>query len=304
MKRIWKMSSVLLSACLGLGVCACGGDNSQGNGANKEGAFNPVPETLKVLAIGNSFSDDTMEYVGKIAQSLGVKEIKLGNLYIGGCSIERHYWNAASDSAAYEYRVNDDGQWHTTPAYKISDAVKSEDWQYITFQQASGSSGMEETYEKLGDLLALVRGWASENTKFAWNMTWAYQQDSTHNEFYKYNNDQTTMYEAITSTVQKLILPRKDISLVIPTGTAIQNARTSVLGDTLTRDGFHLSIPCGRYVAGLTLFAAITGADVRDISYYPGAYVAEEIKKAAVEAAVNAVKTPFAVTKSTVTSKA
>ena len=43
---------------------------------------------LKILTIGNSFSDDTMQYLYKVAKSAGVEKIKLGNLYIGGCSLD------------------------------------------------------------------------------------------------------------------------------------------------------------------------------------------------------------------------
>ena len=41
---------------------------------------------LKILTVGNSFSDDTMEYVWQIADDLGVENIYLGNLFIGGCT--------------------------------------------------------------------------------------------------------------------------------------------------------------------------------------------------------------------------
>ena len=46
-------------------------------------------DTLKLLTVGNSFSDDAMEYVWQIASALGFKKIELGNLYIGGCSLRR-----------------------------------------------------------------------------------------------------------------------------------------------------------------------------------------------------------------------
>ena len=38
---------------------------------NKMPNRNENPETLKILTIGNSFSDDTMQYVYKIAKSAG-----------------------------------------------------------------------------------------------------------------------------------------------------------------------------------------------------------------------------------------
>ena len=68
---------------------------------------------LRILTIGNSFSDDTMEYVYQIAKSAGIDKIELGNLYIGGCTLDTHVANAKGDKAAYEYRTNTRGKWTT-----------------------------------------------------------------------------------------------------------------------------------------------------------------------------------------------
>ena len=46
----------------------------------------------KVLAIGNSFSRDATCYLHQIAKGAGV-DAKIVNLYIGGCSLERHWQN-------------------------------------------------------------------------------------------------------------------------------------------------------------------------------------------------------------------
>ena len=53
---------------------------------------------MKILAIGNSFSTDCMQYLYDIARSGGVEEIVLGNLYYGGCSLAQHLGFAKSDS--------------------------------------------------------------------------------------------------------------------------------------------------------------------------------------------------------------
>ena len=39
---------------------------------------------MKVLAIGNSFSVDSMEYLFYILKDLGQTDIFLGNLFVGG----------------------------------------------------------------------------------------------------------------------------------------------------------------------------------------------------------------------------
>ena len=75
------------------------------------------------------------------------------------------------------------------------------------------------------------------------------------------------------------------------------------MGDTLTRDGYHLDYYIGRYIAGLTWYAAITGGDVDAITYNPSsAKTTGDMLKAAKEAVKTAIATPLAVTQSTVTT--
>lgn len=251
---------------------------------------------LKVLAIGNSFSIDGMEYLYQIAQDMGVEKIMLGNLYIGGCTLATHHANFLSDKAAYTYYVNTDGDWVSYANHSLNKAVASEDWDVITFQQASGYSGVADSYEVLPELLAGVKA-LCPNAKIGWHMTWAYQADSNHADFAKYNNDQMTMYNAIVAAVQSEILTNADIDFVIPAGTAIQNARTSYLGDTLTRDGYHLSYDIGRYIAGITWVEAITGLDATNLTYCPDG-ITQEVMDICVESAQNAAATAYAVTNS------
>lgn len=230
---------------------------------------------LKILTIGNSFSDDATRYLYDIAVSAGVKKVKFGNLYIGGCSLERHLNNAMNNDSAYEYRVNDSGEWITTENFKMSDAIKSENWDFITFQQASGYSGMKDSYEPLSALEDYVRS-LNDTAKFGWHLTWAYQQNSDHPDFKNYGNDQITMYNAIISAVKEKVLTEDRIKKLAPSGTAIQNARTSAYGDTFTRDGYHLTFDFGRYIAGVTLFSSLTGISVDEVTFIPVGLGAEK----------------------------
>ena len=273
-------------------------DNNEENTQNHDWTED---KTLKILTIGNSFSDDTMQYVYQIAKSAGVEKISLGNLYIGGCSLDTHASNARADKGAYEYRTNTSGSWSTVKEYKMSTAIKSQNWDFISLQQASGVSGIESSYAELSYLIGYVKGLCPD-AKIVWNMTWAYQQDSTHSSFPKYNSNQTTMYNAIVNAVAKKIRVRDDIFAVSPTGTAIQNARTSYVGDKLTRDGYHLSYDFGRYIAGLTFFSQLTGISAENVTFAPDG-VDDSLQKVAIEAASNAVKAPAEVTKSQYTSE-
>lgn len=250
---------------------------------------------LKILTIGNSFSDDATNWLYGIATSAGVEKVKFGNLYIGGCSLATHLNNALNDASAYEYRVNDSGEWVTTEYYKMSDAIKSENWDFITFQQASGFSGIKDSYEPLSALEDYVRE-LNQTAKFGWHQTWAYQQDSTHSDFARYDKDQIKMYNAIVSAVKEKVLTEPRIKILAPSGTAVQNARTSAYGDTFTRDGYHLTYDFGRYIAGVTLFSSLTGISPDEVTFKPNG-VNDEKAAVAKEAAKAAISNPFEITR-------
>jgi hypothetical protein len=134
------------------------------------------------------------------------------------------------------------------------------------------------------------------DAEIMWQMTWAYQGNSTHSGFAKYDNDQMTMYNAIIDTANELIVTNPDISGIIPSGTAIQNLRTA-LGDNLTRDGFHLSYDYGRYCAAMTWYKAITGKNIDYVNWLPEDYQNVGDNLSAIKTAVNeAVAKPFEVT--------
>lgn len=227
-------------------------------------------DSLKLLFIGNSFSDDTIEYMYQIADSLNI-DLLVENMFIGGCTIATHYKNIIENNANYQWVTYQNGSWVRYSNIPLSVIISGQDWDYISFQQGSGSSGVASTYEKLGPLLEEVKKQVvnPSHTQFVWNMTWAYQSDSTHSEFPKYNSDQMTMYNSIINCVKNEVITKQDIKTVIANGTAIQNARTSYYGDHLTRDGYHLSLDLGRYIAGLNAIKSLTGVDIDKCEYAP-----------------------------------
>ena len=152
---------------------------------------------------------------------------------------------------------------------------------------------------------------SNKKVKFGWNLTWAYAQPSqwkknqsflTNYQDY-YNQNQMTMYAAITDTVAQVVAPVGGFAVYIPTGTAIQNLRSSYVGDKLNRDGVHLNWSMGRYTAAMT-WAAALGIDVNQITYRPsGSNTVSPLDVSAVRASVtDAIKTPLAVTQSSCTT--
>lgn len=254
-------------------------------------------KVMRVLAIGNSFSVDVVEQnLHELAAEQGTTLV-IGNLYIGGCSLQKHLSNMRHNKRAYSYRkVDEDGKRTVQSKYTIARALDEEPWDYVMLQQVSGLSGVPASYgSTLSELLVLLRKQMPTTTKLLLLQPWAYQHDSQHQNFSIYDYDQQKMYKAITKSVKGVMSNKAHgFHAVIPTGTAIQNARTK-LGDKLTRDGYHLEKRIGRYVAACAMCEALLGESVVGNRYRPSGVTAEDAA-AAQRAAHAAVAKPYKVT--------
>ena len=232
-------------------------------------------KVIKVLAIGNSFSQDGVEqYLYELAAAQGDSLI-IGNAYIPGCPIDRHYDNLLKGKADYEYHKVVRGIRSNTKKVDLKSIIRDEQWDIISLQQASHYSGLPKTYSHLAQFKRLVQSYTTNlHVEFVWHMTWAYAEDYTSKNFKAYDYSQHKMYTAIVSTMQN-VLPTIGSPRVIPSGTAIQLARYR-LGDTLNRDGYHLSLTIGRYTAACTWCEFLTGRIVDGNSYWPDTITEEE----------------------------
>lgn len=215
---------------------------------------------MRILSIGNSFSQDAQFYLHDLAAAEGY-DMDCINLYIGGCSLKRHWENIQSDSAAYTMEHNGQAVNETSPvsARKI---VLQGPWDIITLQQVSHESGQFETYLPYLQLLAQwVRQMAPE-AQVMIQKTWAYETDSGHSEFVRYDRSQSGMYKALTDAYE--CASRMISAPLIPTGEVIQTLRALPAfdyphgGRSLCRDGFHLNLGLGRYAASATWYTFMT----------------------------------------------
>lgn len=313
-----RFLSGVLATILMLSLCACGGNTAPAvtQPSTTEAVTEPTVDpnydpvnkdkTLKVLAIGNSFSVDTTHFLEDIARAHGFETVLLGNLYIGGCTLETHALNVTENLPAYKFYMNYTGEWVSIEACSVEYALKNQDWDIITMQQASTWSGKPETYEPyLTQLIEYVNeNKTSPNARLAWNMTWAYQSDFVKDMFAQYDRNQDVMYKAILSTVQGTVQAHKDFAYVMPCGTAIQNARTSYVGDTLTEDGYHMN-ELGRVITSYTWLATFLNEPLTEINITnvtDTLILTEQDKAMILEAVNNAIKNPFAVTQSQYTT--
>lgn len=234
---------------------------------------------MRILSIGNSFSQDAHAYLHDAARSLGV-ELECRNLYIGGCSLERHACNLASGEAAYTLQIN--GRAEETPV-SLGETLRGGRYDMVTLQQSSPLSGFPETFHPYIDALYAAVREAQPEARVYLHETWAYETDSTHSAFAQYGSSQTRMadqvQEAYARIAAELGLP------CIPVGRVVRYFRESVPGYAvaqggrrLTRDGYHLSIPLGRLLAALVWIEALAGRDVSGIGYVPPEASEEEAR--------------------------
>lgn len=234
-------------------------------------AFTQVKnDTIKVLAIGNSFSQDAVEQnLYDLAKADGIVMI-IGNMYIAGCSLERHVKNVRNNAPDYLYRkVKADGTKEDVKGMTLTKALLDEPWDYISFQQSSPLSGIYESYEEfLPELVDYVKAHVRGTPELLFHQTWAYASDCTLGAFNRYNRDQMKMYSQIVDAVEKATA-LVGIKKIIPAGTAIQNARTSFIGDHMNRDGYHLDLTVGRYTAACVWYETLTKQCVVGNIYSP-----------------------------------
>jgi len=260
--------------------------------------------TLRVLAVGNSFSEDAVEqYLYELGHEAGVNLI-IGNGYRGGQSLASHWKDVVTQTNSFQYRKIVDGTKTNRPGTSLSEMLTDEPWDVITFQQLSQESGLPDTYEPY---LSMLIGYAKalarvDSVKMGFQQTWAYAKDSSHSGFANYDRSQAYMYACIVAAVEKAVRSHDELTFYIPTGTAVQNARatslaTSYPSQDFTRDGYHLDYVVGRYIAACTWLEALTGISPVGLSYRPEGLTAKQAALAQ-KAAHAAILVPTMVTAS------
>ena len=232
----------------------------------------------KILAIGNSFSEDATKYLYQVLKEEGIA-IKVVNLFIGGCSLERHWKNIETGETAYQYQINGI---LTERRVSIQEILLEESWDFIVIQQASHDSGWLDTYDPfLGLILDYLKEMFSAETEkkkkikpeVLLHETWAYEIGSTHANFMRYHRDQKEMYERLRSCYYTMA--EKYGLRLIPSGDVIQYVRkqnpflVSKGGISLCRDGFHMSFLYGRYLLACIWAKTLFHLRVEENNYIP-----------------------------------
>ena len=260
--------------------------------------------TLKVLAIGNSFSLSLCRYLPAAAAAAGEK-LEFCNLYIGGCPLKRHadtIARAGTDPAFAPYEVSwlraDDPSHPAKFRSNVPQMLATQKWDVVTIQQASHESWKPGSFHPWADsVIAAVRSLAPD-AEIVVHETWSYNAADARigGKFRDWPFDQAGMYARLETNY--LALARENGLRVIPVGLAVELYRMALAADgrvfdpaalspgdpidlkgepvgalhwkdgKISGDTIHLN-RAGEYLQAATWLGFLFGRDVRDLSFEP-----------------------------------
>ena len=334
MKRYIALGLCLL---LTLGIFSgCGSTQESETTANTtDSASQEMPKVKKVLTLGHSLAVDAGHMLALIADAEGYDELTIGTLYYSGCPLGKHVQFLQADAKEYSLYMSSTKTPNNPPTVldnvSMKDALRHQDWDLIIMQGGVFEIGESSTYTN-GNI-QIIQNYVNENklnpkAVFAWNMAWAppvdndlrdtfsSQPNGYYNNYVKYNDDRSLLYQSIAKCVSDHIVTDETFRFVIPSGTVLENALTSYLTEKdLHRDYVHAS-DLGRVMVSYVWYCRIAGIDqltelkldtvptkLFRSTQFPLDWELTEAEKALIlESVNNALKNPFEVTPSQYTT--
>lgn len=210
---------------------------------------------MKILIIGNSFGQDASRYLHGVSR-FGGEEITVVNLYIGGCSLYRHYRNMLSGQADYAYEINGNS---TGLFVSLKQALLLQEWDAVVMQQCSPESGEYEKYQPfLHELCNYVAKYCPR-AKRVLHMTWTFAHGCSRFGITPFSEPEE-MLPAIENAYERA-MQDEAFAFMIPSGRAMAKLYREA-GPGIYRDGFHCNYGYTRYMLACLWFMAFTGRDI------------------------------------------
>ncbi len=185
-------------------------------------SFAGEPQTVRLLAIGNSFTRNATNHLDDLAQA-GGHTLILNPLIIGGSSLQRHAEKAQKNEADPE---DESGLYSNGRGLK--DNLTADAWDFVTIQQVSMQSHDRGTYQPHAGWLRDFIAKHAPTAKLLVHQTWAYRKDDP--RFTKPSDDpgepttQEQMYRGLTEAYDAIATELG--GRVIPVGDAFYAADT------------------------------------------------------------------------------
>lgn len=249
-------------------------------------------DMINVLMIGNSFCRYYVEELYGMAAAADV-DMKVYNLYYGGCPMENHWNWLQQDKNMYEFYVTDAEGRRQVTALKVTlkQALEEEEWDVISLQDGSNTqlTTQEELVEHAAPYAKQLYAYLREqfpNARYLWHHTWAYEvgyvkeEQPTRNVPDKANQtERWTNNRAVANYIQK----ENDVDIV-PSGDAWEMVRSDgyfgLCGSSIKPttkspnntygDYFHDGdLGGGQYLNACVWFETITGKSCIGNTYEP-----------------------------------
>lgn len=256
-------------------TCLACSDSNELQTIDEDAVFQPSDKVLlkpdlKVLDIGNSYTEDATAYLPYLVDKLGVDvdDVCLYKAILSGASYKLWYevyhdlnYNPYEVSKVFgnlEVNVTEG----TGAAYDGSlfrKLLKEESWDVVIIHQLGRyATNYEEWWSRsaggyLKELLAIINDYQPDCT-IGFLLVHSPMADYPTNE----EHSSVARWEHIANATQ-LFVQNSRINILIPYGTAIQNLRTTALNNDLdlTRDGAHLGLGLARYTASCCYYEAL-----------------------------------------------
>ena len=174
-------------------------------------------DSLRILTIGNSFTDSLTACFPQVAASAGCA-LRLDRANFGGCELRRHWSYMEAEEAFADCRIYQGG------SRKLRRILADEPWDVVTIQQASHESWRPETFQPYADRIAAYVRRHAPGAELVIQQTWSYRSDDPRLlPGGEWGIDQEEMYRRLTENYRRLA---QNLGVrMIPTGDAVQLAR-------------------------------------------------------------------------------
>lgn len=255
------------------------------------------PTELKLLAIGNSFTNNTLGRVKAMLESMGLDDkFTCGITYAAGESLAAEVTAFDNDTSigTLTYRKQG-GEAVTVQNITPKQALDYDDWDVIMLQQASADSADLSSYSNLVALVDRIRVYSKNRPKIIFNLTWALSNSTGQSYGGKYN-----MYLELMK-VAKYLHYNLDMDIVNPLYQAFQQVQNDAvsegMADLLDISGYHAN-DYGQVVAAMAFIESVVGVcfnkSIRSVTYRDD-YLTNENADALIQCVRTACAHPFVI---------
>lgn len=221
--------------------------------------------SIKVLFLGNSFTEDAVSYVPFIINKIQPDiDLTIGVASIGACSLAQHYSNLSKkkvillnsnyqprEYAFYKY-ISGKTRWENLGSKCVFDILKDENWDIITLQP-SGLTAAKDWDIYYQPFLSGIQSALNALIDYPYLLGWVL----IHGAYSHKGEGNFAQWEGAMENTKR-VMSSSEARVLFPYGTAVQNLRTTPLcelgdGKDLLADNGHLQEGIGCLTAAYSI---------------------------------------------------